>query len=496
MAEPSTPRQTGCSIDELLHHLWNANRNARKRCRQLLALLREARINGPQALVQLEQRHVTEQEMWQVELAAVKKDRDQLANAESEQSSRVQELQHQLAECNQRLTNMQVELESAQDSATEANCCFENLQNQYNDTLGELELASRQLEEMAHSVQGQVETCQERAVEDKARNGQRELVRADSITVSIKKGSNISDLCEDSVDEAISRINQLAYSEGVDAAVAGGQVEAGAVEENPQKTLPIAPASFIEQYADIIEENIESEELARENSPAQSTRSSQRTQATVAMPDPVHDPVDEQTEASEDHTSVLEAYMTGLLNRVCGVGQQASASGPSMEDGQENQDRAELRQPSVCVEVDLNERSDTSGCPNGSTQTVDQSKEEVVQEPVTWLELEDLKQSSCKPTLPADMGAMRHLANNSARKALADYGANRYRNTAVGKLLACCAAALAATILMLWSDQPGDGAFIGGCVAVVIGLICAFQLLHVLLKVVRSGSWNEDGAVD
>ena len=184
--------------------------------------------------------------------------------------------------------------------------------------------------------------------------------------------------------------------------------------------------------------------------------------------------------------------MTGLLNRVSGEGQQGSAYAPSLEDGQGGHGDAELHESSVCSVAGLDERSDSSGCANGSAQAVDRPREEGQEKQARWLELEDLKQSSDKPALPTDLGAMRNLANNSARRAIAEHGAHRRRSIAIGKLLSCSAAAITATFLLLWSDHPNDGAFIGGCIAVTAGLVWAFQLLNGLLKVVRSGSWDED----
>ncbi len=100
MADPSTSSQAGNSVDERLGHLGSANRNARQRCRRLITLVRETQQNESRKLVELERKYETEQHVWQAELAALKNDRDRLAEIESVQANQILKLQQELAEFN------------------------------------------------------------------------------------------------------------------------------------------------------------------------------------------------------------------------------------------------------------------------------------------------------------------------------------------------------------------------------------------------------------
>ena len=150
---------------------------------------------------------------------------------------------------------------------------------------------------------------------------------------------------------------------------------------------------------------------------------------------------------------------------------------------------AELNQaadPVVAVD-NIRERISADALATGAPET-----EEV--ENCEPMKLEELRRASRKPTLSADLTAMRELANSSARRAIAKHHKRRHLDKALGLFVVCLIATGVGGYLLsvgMKAQEFLSPKFLGGSVLVFGGLLGGLKLLSLLLLAVREGSWEK-----
>lgn len=235
---------------------------------------------------------------------------------------------------------------------------------------------------------------------------------------------------ENTADEAIDRLRA--------AAIWKDETAAPPAEELATPTPASVPASespsFFEQYRHLLEDD----DLADE-----SDRSLERPATSPAPSAPLAGTGD-----LDDDDAALQAYMENMMRRVRG------------ESNVSSEEFFQPTRPAPSPEPATARPHASSGAATALQESV---------EPEKLIDLETLKRSTKKPALPADMTAMRELANTSARTAIAKHRNKRLVEAAVGKFTVGAIAIGLAVYLMLSAEWIGTSNFIIGAAIAVVG---------------------------
>ncbi|MEM9657510.1 MAG: hypothetical protein AAF961_04030, partial [Planctomycetota bacterium] len=110
------------------------------------------------------------------------------------------------------------------------------------------------------------------------------------------------------------------------------------------------------------------------------------------------------------------------------------------------------------------------------------------------LDMESLKNSSRTAPMPTDMSAMRELANNTARTAIAKSHRRSHLEAAAGKLIVCGVMVGASTYMMGAADSVLNPLFLLGGGIAASGSYVGYQLAQVLLAAYRDSRLSKDSA--
>ena len=256
---------------------------------------------------------------------------------------------------------------------------------------------------------------------------------------------------------------------------AAGTTAFDAPQDEPEaRTQDFQPTSFIDQYQHLLEDDN-----------GAGPESLQPVQPQAASPEPRENRLGAELDAmgsdqDDDSEEALQAYMSNMLSRMRGDTSSEPTPAPQVRNDEKlNQNPDPVEAVSAVLE---------NVTPQASAE------QPVDDEP---FDLEKLKRSSAKPTLPADLSAMRELANSSARGAIAEHHKRRHVEKAVG-LFIVCLVAVAVGGYMLWAaiaEQRLLGAnFIGGSIASVVGSVGAVKLFGVAVSAIRMGSIERKAA--
>jgi chromosome segregation ATPase len=236
---------------------------------------------------------------------------------------------------------------------------------------------------------------------------------------------------------------------------------AAAELEEESKKEEFQPASFIDRYSHIFDENDDAPSIQ----PSRTVTSHQR-----AEPETVLD--------GGDDSAALEAYMANMMRRVRGESSSEAITPP-------------LSKP---VQEDLTSQfSNPVARMNTLTKRVAAVPAQVENaEPAEGLiDLKELKGTSQKPPLPTSLTAMRELANISARQAIAKHRKRRHFEGALSKLLVSGIAGGTAAYMLLTSDDFTSTYFMAGCGVAIVSCFWGFKLLGILLEMIRDGINDE-----
>jgi hypothetical protein len=209
---------------------------------------------------------------------------------------------------------------------------------------------------------------------------------------------------------------------------------------------PFAPTSFIDKYRHLLEDD---------GSPEPSPRLS-RPLLDDEYLSPSKFPDAPSSGRDDESDEALEAYMSNLMRRVRTPGAPASQAASTLDLGMSRGD--EYVGPTASQELEQAE-STAAAMPveldaNGMVRTVRK-----------------------QPPAAANLSALRELANNSARMAIAQHRQRRHTESTVTKGLIFSVAAIAAAYLMLTAPGVESPWFWGGCVALVAAGGAAAQLI-------------------
>lgn len=219
-----------------------------------------------------------------------------------------------------------------------------------------------------------------------------------------------------------------------------------AVEPAPE----FSPPSFIDQYRHLLEERVD---------PLPGTLAPGGTRPVID--DEFLSPAKAETCASpnDDSDEALESYMASMMRRV-------RSSAPSYESSQ-----AEVG-PDDFKEVDSHLIG--SRTLDGDSSEAPAAAEFLAEEPFTF---EAVKHATRKPALASDLTALRELANNSARTAIATHAHQRSRESAMTKVAIALTAAAATAYLFISAPAIGAWQVWAGAATGAVGLTAAVQIL-------------------
>ncbi|MAT69468.1 MAG: hypothetical protein CMJ58_08065 [Planctomycetaceae bacterium] len=216
------------------------------------------------------------------------------------------------------------------------------------------------------------------------------------------------------------------------------------VQEPSEPATDEAP-SFLEQYRHLLEED------DADPTPVESVS------ADFSAPEPSLT----ASECEDDDDAALQAYMDNMMRRV---------------RGEPNVSTEELLRSAAARPVPTYTPSQSAvPAPAPAAAPVEPA------EPLELIDLDELKKSTKKPALPADISAMRELANSSARTAIAKHRKKRLAESAMGRFAVGAIAIGLAIYLMLSAEWIGTTHFVLGALIAVggawaTGTVAAFAI--------------------
>ena len=269
-----------------------------------------------------------------------------------------------------------------------------------------------------------------------------------AIEEAVEKNDGDQDSVSAEPAEALDHLRELSVwkDDSSGASESSNSVEA---EEEPETEFQ--PTSFIDQYSHILPDE-ENEPLTELPTPLGSERAVETP--VQAVPTPVEPVAATGDDPSDDEA--LESYMQNLMSRVRGDSapgglQPAAPSAP-------------------VVAISKTETATEQPEPTAEPQEL---------EP---LDLESLKVSSKKPPLPTDIRALRELANNSARGAIAKHSKKRHKENTLSKLFICIVAAGASFGMVHAAEDVTSPLFLGGAFSAVILAFAGAKLLSLVIQ--------------
>jgi hypothetical protein len=254
-----------------------------------------------------------------------------------------------------------------------------------------------------------------------------------------------------------------------------GAAVSAAVEET---SLPpvVSQASYIERFAHLFAD--ESAGDAGQSSKLESARptgeplaTKPRTMGIVRNEGPAAGSV-----AGDDEESI-EQYMSKLLQRVRGDG----SSGDAVRTTAPAADVVEEKPAADGGE----ESASVTAASDANSAWVDAEDGDETEVSVNW---EALTQRVAAPT--TDLGALRALANESARRAIGRHGSKKHRREAKTKVIIACLAGMTSLWLMLQSANWRDIQFLAACMSLLVAAYCAGNAVRAMLQSFRAAAYG------
>ncbi len=270
-------------------------------------------------------------------------------------------------------------------------------------------------------------------------------------------------IAESSADELANEPQALAISDPFSA--------------KPQESLerPTAPeqTSFIERFSHLLTDDVGTTE--EKPNPLGELANSMPAVADVVKPEAV------ATSSSKvEEEDSIEEYMAKLLQRVRGdspggpASQAQPSSMPLNAPAAKNQARtAGASAPLTMASPRL--ATEGQGFAADSQPTEDS---------------EPLKRKFAAPTPQTDLGALRALANETARQAISRHELRKHRRSAVTKVIVCTLAGVTSLWLMLDSPDWYSIQFITACMALLVAAYWAGETFRTLVGSLRAATYD------
>jgi hypothetical protein len=220
------------------------------------------------------------------------------------------------------------------------------------------------------------------------------------------------------------------------------------------------PTSFIDKYRHLLQDDgVPLATLARPG--------------TAMLDEEFLSPAKAETCASpaDDSEEALEAYMANLMRRVCG-GSAPPASGATAED--------RVRSPALLPSTS------PATLATAAAAEPDPGKESVI-DAIEPLDLEALKQAIRRPAPATDLAALREIANNSARTAIASHIQRRSHESAMSKIVVAITATCTSAYLMASAPATNTGLFWVGLGTAAVAAGSALQVILLERRRPKSG---------
>jgi hypothetical protein len=247
-----------------------------------------------------------------------------------------------------------------------------------------------------------------------------------------------------------------------------------------------APASFIDRYSHLFAEEVISEPPLAAIPPRPIANEPAKSNGIAS--EPIGKQVGGVKMGAADEEDSIEQYMAKLLQRVRGDGPQVAASQGSPS--------TTLAPNEVAKEDVASHGPAIAPAPYDVAQQVvvaAQEKAEAAQAMVDW-EAIALRAAAAVPT--TDMGALRALANESARSAIGRHELKKQRRDTVTKVIVSLLAGVTSLWLMLNSPNWLDIQFITACVSLVVAAYWAGEALRAMLRSLRAAAYDGPEAHD
>jgi hypothetical protein len=266
---------------------------------------------------------------------------------------------------------------------------------------------------------------------------------------------------------------ELSQVEEVSEAVAEGVVgepwgqseaEASAEEVAPAKPKLEQP-SFIERYSHMFAEDAASEPARSELVPQSAEVTTHREEVALQPPlrSEVTVPAQKVVAAAEGDEESIEQYMAKLLQRVRGDSPAVASS-----------------QAAPITPVQVVEATTEPVAERPQASPVEPpTDEEIAEAAVNW---DALAKRAVADSPLTDMGALRALANESARRAIGQHQIKKHRRNAVTKVIVSTLAGMTSLWLMLEAANWKDLQFIAACVSLIVAAYWAGEALRALLE--------------
>jgi hypothetical protein len=245
--------------------------------------------------------------------------------------------------------------------------------------------------------------------------------------------------------------------------------------ETPAKQVP---TSYIERFSHLFtDDDADRSEPASGPKPIAEVGDTRKPQnRAVVRTDGVS-----QSDSNDDEESI-EQYMAKLLQRVRGESPRPStASAPTnrMKANDESLINNELAVASNAgtVPTTVQEALETQ-FPPAETQ-------------LTQLPTTETRVRKASPVVPTtDLGALRALANESARRAISQHQLRKHRRDAVTKVIVSTLAGMTSLWLMLESPHWRDIQFITACVSLIVAAYWAGETFRTMLESFRVAAYD------
>jgi hypothetical protein len=243
-----------------------------------------------------------------------------------------------------------------------------------------------------------------------------------------------------------------------------------------QRECPPQPKSYIEQFAHLFPD---------EPCTAGALPASKENDA-AGVPPPADDSIvagdrlSSSAVQSTDDEESIEAYMARLMQRL--RGESAASAAELAGTDMESQSPLSVRDPE-------HEPVDE---PNSTRETAEESS--AVQQLAALgddppAELDRLPSRLARER-GADLSALREIANETARRAIAVHATRTYRRSAVTKVIVSMLAAMTGLWLMLLTPDFGDMQFLSACILLMVATYWFGQTFQTMMDSIRAKSYD------
>lgn len=405
--------------------------------------------------------------------------RDHHAGDQRDWQFQVQELRQQfsawenrLAEQEQRISELQQELVAARSSAAPVAAPANTTVH-----IPALEVAAREIEPV-------LPTDSHRPIADSWANAPSAPapVIASQIDEPQVGGESLSDerspFVVDEDKPAVPAAGDANPSTAADIEPAAAEPVAEAVAETAEvvEATPVTfqPTSFIERYSHLLAEDAATE-------PASAVAPRQPLATNPRTMDVVRNENGSVPAAATENEESVEQYMAKLLQRMRGDTPFVAASqgAPTADAAKDVAPAAITSSPQASAPASAQHAQPAAEKP--------ESAEEAAQALVDW---EAIARRAVAAAPSTDMGALRALANDSARRAISHHKLKQYRRDAVTKVIVSTLAGMTGLWLMLESPNWRNTQFIAACVLMIVAAYWAGQTLRTTLESLRAAAYD------